>query len=712
MAGRKPKTQSKAEEIKKAQAHGVIEKQPITHTLKTNYMPYAMSVIVSRAIPEIDGLKPAHRKLLYTMYKMGLLTGQRTKSANIVGQTMKLNPHGDAAIYETMVRLTKSNEALLHPLIDSKGNFGKQYSRDMAFAAPRYTEAKLDAICAEFFKDIDKNVVDFVDNYDNTMKEPALLPTTFPNILVNPNQGIAVGMASTICSFNLAEICEATAQILKGKNVNLIDIVPAPDFSTGGEILYNKAEMEQIYKNGRGSFKVRAKYNFDKKNNCIEITEIPYTTTSEAIIEKVVELMRSGKVKEISDIRDETDLNGLKITIDLKRGSDPDLLMQKLYKLTSLEDAFNCNFNVLIKGHPEILGLREIIDEWISFRIECVKRGTLYDIEKKKDKLHLLEGLQKILLNIDKAIKIIRNSETDDLVIENLMKGFKIDKIQAEYIAEIKLRNLNKDYIIQRTKEIEKLAAEIEELTKFVNDEKKIKNFIASDLHRISKKYGQPRKTTYIDQENVAIINEEDMIEDYPCKFILLDSNYLKKLPMNSRAQLAELKFKDEDDFVLQEVECTNKSDILFFTNKGNVYKAKVYDIQETKSSAIGEYLPNMLQAENDEKILFICCTKDYSGKILLFFENGKATKVPLSAYETKGNRRKLINAISTTSPLVKAFHVNEEVEIVVEMSNGKKVTLNSTDITEKKTKNSQGVKTIAIRKKTFIRNIFIKMGG
>lgn len=694
---------------KAVKAKGIINKQPITHTLKTNYMPYAMSVIVSRAIPEIDGLKPAHRKLLYTMYKMGLMTGNKTKSANIVGQTMKLNPHGDMSIYETMVRLTKANEALLHPLVDSKGNFGKQYSRDMAFAAPRYTEAKLDAICSELFKDIDKNIVDFVDNYDNTVKEPTLLPTTFPNILVNPNQGIAVGMASTICSFNLSEICEATSQILKGKKVNLIDIIPAPDFSTGGEILYNKAEMEQIYEKGKGSFKVRSKYTFDKKHNRIEITEIPYTTTAEAIIEKIIDYMRTGKIKEINDIRDETDLKGLKITIDVKKGFDSELLMQKLFKFTSLEESFPCNFNMLINGNPVVLGVREIIDEWIVFRIGCIKRSSAYEIERKKEKLHLLEGLKKILLNIDKAIKIIRNSETDELVIENLITGFKIDKIQAEYIAEIKLRNLNKDYIIQRTNEIEKLITEIVEMEAFVGDEKKIKNFIASDLQRISKKYGQPRKTTFINHSDIVVIKEEDMIEDYACKIVLLNSNYLKKFQITGKTQATEMKVKDENDFVLQEIDCSNKSDILFFTNKGNVYKLKVFELQETKPSIIGEYLPNMLQADNDEKITFICCTKDYSEKILLFFENGKATKIPLSSYETKNNRKKLVNAVSTLSPLKKGFCIKDDVRLIIEFSNKKPIKISSDSITEKTTKNNQGLQIITLKKNTFIKDVLVE---
>lgn len=703
MANKKTKAE------KRTKTNKIVEKQPITETLEINYMPYAMSVIVSRAIPEIDGLKPAHRKLLYTMYKMRLLTGTKTKSANIIGQTMKLNPHGDMAIYETMVRLTRSYESLLLPLIDSKGNFGKHYSRDMAFAAPRYTEAKLDEICTEFFKDIEKNNVDFVDNYDNTMKEPILLPTTFPNILVNPNQGIAVGMASTICSFNLSEVCDAITRILKGKRVNLIDIIPAPDFSTGGEILYNKAEMEQIYEKGKGSFKIRAKYAFYKKHNCLEITEIPYTTTVETIIEKVVGLMRSGKIKEISDIRDETDLNGLKITIDIKKGFDPELLMQKLFKLTPLEDTFACNFNLLIKGKPVVLGLREIIDEWVLFRIDCIKKSSAYDMKKKKEKLHLLEGLKKILLNIDKAIKIIRNSETDELVIENLMRGFKIDKTQAEFIADIRLRNLNKNYIIQRTNEIEKLISEIEELSDFIKNEKKIKDFIASDLMRIKKKYGQPRKTTYVNQDEIVVIDEEDVIEDYPCKIVLINSNYLKKLLPNNKTQTEEMKLKDENDFVLEEVDCFNKSDILFFTNKGNVYKSKIYEIQETKPSIIGEYLPNLLQAENDEKITFICCTKNYSGKILLFFENGKAVKIPLVAYATKTNRKKLVKALSVVSPLKKGFHIDKDVNLVVVMSNNKKTVISSSKIAEKKTKNSQGVQTVKIKKNTYIKNISIK---
>ena len=685
-----------------------IHKQPITETLELNYMPYAVSVIVSRAIPEIDGFKPAHRKLLYMMYKMGLLTGNRTKSANIVGQTMKLSPHGDMAIYETMVRLTRSNEALLIPFIDSKGNFGKQYSRNMSFAAPRYTEAKLEPVCAEIFKDIDKDNVDFITNYDNTLKEPILLPTTFPNILANPNHGIAVGMASTICSFNLTELCEATSQILKGKKINLIDIMPAPDFSTGGEILYDKKEMEQIYQTGKGSFKIRAKYLYDKKNNCIEIIEIPYSTTIEAIIEKIVDLMRKGKAKEIVDVRDETDLKGLKITIDLKKDSNVELLMQKLFKFTPLEDTFACNFNVLISGRPQILGIQEILDEWIAFRVNCVKRSSLFDIARKQEKLHLLQGLKAILLNIDKAIKIIKNSQDDNEVIANLVKGFKIDKIQAEFIADIKLRNLNKNYIIHKTSEIEKLIKEIAQLEKLASDDKKIKKFIATELLQVSKKYGQPRKTTYIHYDNVPMIQEEDTIENYPCKIIISNSNYLKKIHANNYAPDMEIVLKDEDDFIMQVIACNNKDDILFFTNLGNVYKSKVYDLLDSKPSVLGEYLPNLLQFEPNERVTFVCCTADYSEKVLFFFENGKATKIPLSAYQTKTRRRKLLNAISIKSSLKQGFCVGKEIEILITMSNRKKHKIHSKNITEKVTKNNQGTQLVPIGKKTFIKSIVV----
>ena len=685
-----------------------IHKQPITETLELNYMPYAVSVIVSRAIPEIDGFKPAHRKLLYMMYKMGLLTGNRTKSANIVGQTMKLSPHGDMAIYETMVRLTRSNEALLIPFIDSKGNFGKQYSRNMSFAAPRYTEAKLEPVCAEIFKDIDKDNVDFITNYDNTLKEPILLPTTFPNILANPNHGIAVGMASTICSFNLIELCEATSQILKGKKINLIDIMPAPDFSTGGEILYDKKEMEQIYQTGKGSFKIRAKYLYDKKNNCIEIIEIPYSTTIEAIIEKIVDLMRKGKAKEIVDVRDETDLKGLKITIDLKKDSNVELLMQKLFKFTPLEDTFTCNFNVLISGRPQILGVQEILDEWIAFRVNCVKRSSLFDIARKQEKLHLLQGLKAILLNIDKAIKIIKNSQDDNEVIANLVKGFKIDKIQAEFIADIKLRNLNKNYIIHKTSEIEKLIKEIAQLEKLASDDKKIKKFIATELLQVSKKHGQPRKTTYIHYDNVPMIQEEDTIENYPCKIIISNSNYLKKIHANNYAPDMEIVLKDEDDFIMQVIACNNKDDILFFTNLGNVYKSKVYDLLDSKPSVLGEYLPNLLQFEPNERVTFVCCTADYSEKVLFFFENGKATKIPLSAYQTKTRRRKLLNAISIKSSLKQGFCVGKEIEILITMSNRKKHKIHSKNITEKVTKNNQGTQLVPIGKKTFIKSIVV----
>ena len=677
-----------------------IEEQPITETLEKNYMPYAMSVIVSRAIPEIDGLKPAHRKLLYTMYKMGLLGGKLTKSANVVGQTMKLNPHGDSAIYETMVRLTRGNEALLHPLIESQGNFGKQYSRDMAYAASRYTEVRLDPICAELFGDINKNTVKFVDNYDGEMKEPTLLPAAFPNILVNPNQGIAVGMASNICSFNLKETCEATVAYMKDKNTDIMEYMPAPDFSMGAELIYSKKEMRKIYETGRGSFKLRSKYVYDKANNCIEITEIPYTTTSEAIIGKIMELIKANRLKEISDARDETGLDGFKITIDLKRGTNPDDLMLKLYKLTPLEDSFACNFNVLINNRPVVLGVGEILSYWIDFRMQCIKNSIRYDIEKKSEKLHLLTGLKKILLDIDKAVSIVRHTERDEDVVPNLMDGFGIDEIQAEYVADIKLRYLNREYILSRTAEIEKLMEELEELNETLSSDKKVKKLIAAQLNQIVKKYGQPRKTQLIMEDELTEYKEEEHIDDYALTVFFTRENYLKKVSAVSlRSTTTEHKLK-EDDEIVQTIETTNISDMLFFSNKCNVYKMKTYDMPDCKVSAMGEYLPGLLGLDEGEKIIYTVVTADYKGTMLFAFENGKAAKVELNKYATKTNRKKLIGAYSDKSPIcgIKLFENDED--IVFRSDNNKILCVNTEKIPLKSTKNTQGVQVMTLRKK------------
>lgn len=677
-----------------------IDEQPITKTLEENYMPYAMSVIVSRAIPEIDGLKPAHRKLLYTMYKMGLLGGKMTKSANVVGQTMKLNPHGDAAIYETLVRLTRGNEALLHPLVESQGNFGKQYSRDMAYAASRYTEVRLEPICQELFGDINKNTVEFVDNYDGELKEPTLLPAAFPNIIVNPNQGIAVGMASNICSFNLREVCEATIAYMKSPKADIIDIMPAPDFSMGAELIYNREEMEKIYETGRGSFKLRAKYQYDRGNNCIEITEIPYTTTSEAIISKIMELIKANKLKEISDARDETGLNGFKITLDLKRGTDPDELMLKLFKLTPLEDSFSCNFNILIKNRPMVLGIKEILEQWVLFRMDCIKNSLRYDITKKSEKLHLLTGLKKILLDIDKAISIIRHTEREQDVVPNLMEGFGIDRLQAEYIAEIKLRNLNKEYILNRTSEIEKLIEELEELNRIIESDKEIKKLIASQLKTIAKKYGQDRKTVLISGDDLKEYKEEEHIEDYPLTIFFTKENYIKKVSAVSlRSTTADQKLK-EDDYVFQTIETTNKSDLLFFSDKCTVYKMKTYDLPDGKVSAMGEYLPGILELDENEKILYTVVTTDYSGMMLFSFENGKMAKVEVSNYATKTNRKKLVGAYSDKSPICDIKFIAEDRDIVAFTDNNKLLCLNTEKIPLKATKSTQGVQVMTIRKK------------
>jgi len=668
----------------------VIE-QKIVDTLEKNYMPYAMSVIISRAIPEIDGLKPSHRKLLYTMYKMGLLTGQKTKSANVVGQTMKLNPHGDMAIYETMVRMTKGNEALLHPYVDSKGNFGKHYSRDMQFAAPRYTEVKLDKICEELFKDLDKDAVDFVDNYDGTLKEPTLLPITFPNILVNANQGIAVGMASNICSFNLKEVCETTIQFIKDENVDISEYLKAPDFSTGGQLIYNEKEINGIYNTGRGSFKVRAKYRFDKENNCIEVYEIPYTTTSEAIIDSVIDLVKNNKIRDIVDVRDETDLEGLKITFDLRKNTDPDALMNKLYKLTPLEDSFSCNFNILINGRPKVLGIRGILTHWTEFRIDCIKRQTLFDINKKSEKLHLLLGLQKILLDIDKAIKLIRETEEEAMVVPNLMEAFQVDEVQAEFIAEIKLRNLNKEYILNRVSEIEKLQKEIEDLKDLYGSEKKIKKIIIKQLEEVAKKYGQPRRTEILHEEHVEKITMEHFIEDYNLKLFLTHHNYLKKIPLTSLRTSPEHKLK-EDDYIVQEIETHNKADLLLFSNKQVVYKLRIYEIEDCKASSLGEYLTNLLGLEEDEKIIHIVATDDYKGYMIFAFENGKVAKIELGSYATKTNRKKLSNAYSDLSKVVYIQHILEDEELVAFSSLNKVLIFNTSGINPKSTRDSQGV--------------------
>lgn len=690
---------------KKKQEEEIIEyapiaEQPITETLEKNFMPHAMSVIISRAIPEIDGLKPAHRKLLYTMYKMGLLGGKMTKSANVVGQTMKLNPHGDAAIYETMVRLTRGNETLLHPLVESKGNFGKQYSRDMAYAASRYTEVRLEPICQELFGDINKNTVEFVDNYDGEEKEPTLLPVAFPNVIVNPNQGIAVGMASNICSFNLREVCEATIAYMKNEKADLLEIMPAPDFPLGAQLIYNKEEMREIYETGRGSFKLRAKYVYDKSNNCIEILEIPYTTTCEAIIGKIMELIKANKLKEISDARDEIDINGFKITLDLKRGTDPDALMAKLYKMTPLEDSFSCNFNILINLHPMVLGIKDILKYWIEFRMGCIKKSLKYDIEKKSDKLHLLTGLKKILLDIDKAISIIRHTELEADVVPNLMDGFGIDKIQADYIAEIKLRNLNKEYILNRTSEIEKLMEEIEELNRILASDKEVKKVIAKQLTQIAKKYGKDRRTELVSSEDITEYKEVESVDDYPLTVFFTRENYLKKISAVSlRSSTTEHKLKDGDE-ILQTIETTNKSEMIFFSDKCVAYKMKTYDMPDAKVSTMGEYLPVILGLEEDEKILYTVVTTDYSGDMLFTFENGKMAKVALSNYETKTNRKKLVGAYGSKSPICDIRLIKGDTDVVLLSDNNRVLCLNTEKIPLKATKSTQGVQAMTLRKK------------
>ncbi|CDC80578.1 type IIA topoisomerase (DNA gyrase/topo II topoisomerase IV) A subunit [Clostridium sp. CAG:964] len=677
---------------------GEVVQQKIATTIEENYMPYAMSVILSRAIPEIDGFKPSHRKLLYTMYKMGLLTGGRTKSANIVGQTMRLNPHGDRAIYDTMVRLSRGYEALLHPYIDSKGNFGKFYSRDMAWAASRYTEAKLDSICSELFKDIDKDTVDFVDNYDNTMKEPALLPATYPSVLVNANTGIAVGMASSICSFNLKEICDTTVALMKNADHDISSTLPAPDFSGGGQIIYDKRVFDEIYKTGRGSFKMRSKYSYDKSANCLDITGIPQSTTSEAIIEKVIQLVKAGKLKEISDIRDETGLDGLKITIDLKRGTDPDKLMLKLYKMTPLEDSFSCNFNVLIGGVPRVLGIKELLDEWIAFRVECVRRRTYFDLNKKKDKLHLLKGLQAILLDIDKAIKIVRETPEESRVVPNLMAGFGIDELQAEYVAEIKLRHLNREYILKRTEEIENLEKEIAELEGVLASKAKIKKIIEKELAEVGKRFGQPRKSILIYADEIQTAEEEEEAPDYSVNIFYTKEGYFKKILPQSLRMSSEQKLK-EGDSVAYSNECSNNDELLFFTDKAQVYKTKVNEFKETKASTLGDYVPAKLNMDEGENSIYAVNTKDYKGYMIFAFENGKIAKVPLSAYETKTNRKKLTGAYSDKSPIADIIYVKEDCEIMLISSQGRVLLFNTGAIAEKASRSTIGVNILALKK-------------
>ena len=714
MAKKKQDTDKK----KKIDTSGVVGlvgstmEQPVTETLEVNYMPYAMSVIVSRAIPEIDGFKPSHRKLLYTMYKMGLLNGGRTKSANIVGQTMQLNPHGDAAIYETMVRLAKGNETLLHPFVDSKGNFGKVYSRDMAYAASRYTEAKLDPICTEIFKDIDSDTVDMVDNYDATMKEPSLLPTTFPNVLVSANQGIAVGMASNICSFNLKEICDTTIALMKNPDHDILETLPGPDFSTGAELLFDEAATREVYSTGRGSFKLRAKWRYVKEGNLIEITEIPYTTATEVIMDKVAELIKAGKIKEIADMRDETDLGGLKLTIDLKRGVEPEKLMQKLFRMTTLQDSFSCNFNVLIAGMPRVMGVGEILEEWTAWRTDCVKRRIFFQIQKKEDRLHLLKGLERILLDIDKAIAIIRETELESEVVPNLMIGFGIDEIQANYVAEIKLRNINKEYILKQTRAISDLEREIEDLRDMLNSSRRLKTVIIRELQAVSDKFGQPRKTEIIyEAQETQVEEEEEQIPDYPVTVFVSREGYLKKLTAQSLRQAGEQKFKEGDGLAFTK-EATNRSEILVFTDQFQCYKARLSDFDDGKASQLGDYLPQKLGFDPGENVIQTVLTGDYSGFVLFFFENGKVAKVPLSAYETKTNRKKLTGAYSDKSPLKTVMALNADTQAVIYATDSRAVIFSTAQLLPKTTRNTQGVAVLSLKKKAILEKAAILEGS
>ncbi len=696
MAPRKKKEGEVTPKKKGANAYiagaGTVIEQQVTETLKSNFMPYAMSIIVSRAIPEIDGFKPSHRKLLYTMYNMGLLGGSTIKSANIVGRTMQLNPHGDAAIYETMVRLSEGYEALLHPFVASKGSFGKAYSRDMAYAASRYTEAKLAPISSELFADIDKDTVDFVDNYDATMKEPVLFPVTFPTVLVNSNMGIAAGMASSICSFNLKEVCETTIALIKDDEVNIADTLLAPDFPIGGELLYNRDEIEKIYETGKGGFKVRGVYTFDKKNNCIDITEIPPTTTSEAIIEKVIELVKLKKITEINDIRDETDLNGLKITVDLKRGIDPDKFMKKMYKLTPLQDTFSCNFNILIAASPRVMGVREILEEWIAFRTECVRRKIFYNLTKAKDKLHLLKGLSKILLDIDKAIKIVRETAEEKEVVPNLMIGFGIDEIQAEYVAEIKLRHLNREYILKRLDDIEKLEKEIEEMEDILNSKSKVKKIIVNELNEVIKKYGVDRRTKIINANEINEANEDEReVDNSPVTFFFTKDGYFKKITPLSLRMSGEQKCK-EGDYITQTVASTNAAELMFFTNKQQVYKTYASEFSDTKASVLGDYIPAKLDFDEGEYPVYMTVVDKYVGNMLFVYENGRISKVALASYETKTNRKKLIKAYSDKYPLFCALYMPEEKDLVLKSSNGRVLIVNSASVPVKGVKDNGGI--------------------
>ena len=706
MARKKKEPQQKRAAIPNAyiEGAGIVVEEKITETLEKNYMPYAMSVIISRALPEIDGFKPSHRKLLYTMYKMGLLTGQRTKSANVVGQTMRLNPHGDAAIYETMVRLARGNEALLHPYVDSKGNFGKAYSRDMSYAASRYTEVKLDPICNELFRDIDKETVDFTPNYDNTMTEPTLLPASFPSVLVNANMGIAVSMASSVCPFNLAEVCETCIALIKNPEHDLLSTLKGPDFPGGAYMLYDEAELSKVYETGKGSIRLRAKYSFDKAANCIEITEIPYSTTIEAIMDKIIELIKANKIREISYIRDETDLNGLKLAIDCKRGTDPDKLMQKLFRLTPLQDNFSCNFNILIAGTPKVMGVREILTEWVAFRAECVKRRVHFDLQKKSEKLHLLEGLQKILLDIDHAICIVRETEEEADVVSNLMVEFGIDETQAEYVAEIKLRHLNREYILKRIAEVESLTGEIAEMRDILGDAKKIRRIITEELKSVREKYGQPRRTQFLYAYQLEETPEEE-IPDYQVHLFCSASGYFKKIPPQSLRVSGEQKLKEGDTMAAQ-FEATNRTELLFFTDQCQVYKSRASAFDDTKASLLGDYVPAKLGFEDNESLVKLIPTTDYSGFVLFAFENGKIAKVPLAAYATKTNRKRLANAYSGKSKLVEILYCPEDTPLLVRTTNNRALLFHTAMILPKSTRDTIGVQVVTLKAKAVLDSV------
>ena len=702
MARKKRETAPKAANPSNAyiEGAGLTVEERITETLRKNFMPYAMSAIVSRALPEIDGFKPSHRKLLYTMYKMGLLSGARTKSANVVGQTMRLNPHGDAAIYETMVRLARGNESLLHPYVDSKGNFGKVYSRDMAYAAPRYTEVRLEPIANELFADIDKETVDFVPNYDNTMQEPTLFPATFPSVLVNANVGIAVSMASNVCPFNLAEVCETTIALIRDPAHDLLSTLKGPDFPTGAFMLYDEEEMRRVYDTGRGSIKLRAKWNYDKSANCIEVTQIPYSTTVEAIMEKIVELVKQKKITEISYLRDETDINGLKLAIDLKRGTDPDRLMQKLFRMTPLQDSVSCNFNILIAGMPRVMGVREILNEWIAFRTECIRRRVYFDLHKKQDKLHLLEGLEKILLDIDKAIKIVRETEEESEVVSNLMIGFGIDEIQAEYVAEIKLRHLNREYILKRTQEIEQLRKDIAEMEDILKDVKKIRKIMIEELKKVAQKYGQPRKTLFYDTTDEPEAAAEDETPGYPVHLFLSAEGYFKKITPQSLRMSSEQKLK-EGDVVTQQKNANNRTELLFFSDRAQVYKTRAAAFDDTKASVLGDFVPVKLGFDEGERVKYMVATEDYSGFVLFCFANGKIAKVPLSAYATKTNRKKLANAYSAKSPIVDILFIEEDCDVLLRSTNNRAVVFNTAMLLPKTTRDSIGVQVMTLKSKS-----------